>query len=67
MPLFGYEWFQVTGTLMVFFFISSAFSSPVFRQPRLMKYHMRIGKFTILFGFVHMFFALSALFLGFYP
>jgi len=52
---------------MVFFFISSAVSSPLFRQKDLMRYHMKIGKFTILFGFIHMFFALSALFLGFYP
>jgi len=66
MPLLGYQWFQITGVLMVFFFLSSAFSSPVFRQKGLMKYHMRIGKFTILFGFLHMFFALSALFFGIY-
>jgi len=67
MPLLGYQWFQVTGAIMVFFFLSSAITSPLFRQPRLLKYHMKVGRFTILFGFIHMFFALSALLFQFYP
>jgi hypothetical protein len=67
MPLFGYQWFQVTGALMVFFFLASAITSPAFRQQGLLKYHIKIGKFTILFGFIHMFFALSALLFQWFP
>ena len=58
-----YVWF---GLIAGLFFSISAISSPVFKQPKLMKYHMKMGKFTILFGFLHMIFALSALFFGLY-
>ena len=67
MPLLGYQWFQVTGALMVFFFLATAITSPAFRQKGLLKYHMKIGGFTILVGFIHMFFALSALLLQWFP
>jgi hypothetical protein len=67
MPLFGYQWFQVTGILMVFFFLASAITSPAFRQKGLLKHHMQVGKFTILVGLVHMLFALSALFFQWFP
>ena len=67
MPLLGYQWFQVTGALMVFFFLATALSSPAFRQPGLMKYHIKTGRLTILVGFVHMFFALSALLFQWFP
>jgi hypothetical protein len=67
MPLFGYQWFQVTGLVFAIFFITQALTSPAFRQQGLLKYHIKIGKFTILFGFIHMFFALSALFFQFFP
>ena len=67
MPIYGYYLFQITGALLAAFFLTSAISSPLFRWPRLMKYHMKVGKFTILFGLVHMFFALSALFFQWFP
>ncbi len=67
MPLLGYEWFQITGLTLGLFFVITAVSSPTFRQPRLMRYHIKIGRLAILFGFVHMFFALSALFFQFFP
>lgn len=66
MPIYGYYMFQITGSLLAAFFLITAVSSPTFRQPKLMKYHIKIGKFTILFGLIHMFFALSALFFGFF-
>jgi len=67
MPLVGYQWFQVTGVLMIFFFLVTAFSSPAFRQPGLMRYHIKVGRLTILVGLVHMFFALAALFFQWFP
>jgi len=64
--IFGQPLFVWFGLITGVFFFISAISSPVFRQPGLMKYHIKIGKFTILFGFIHMLFALSALFFGFF-
>ena len=67
MPLLGYQWFQVTGLLFGVFFIAQALTSPAFRQKGLLKYHIKLGKFTILFGLIHMFFALSALLFQWFP
>jgi len=64
--LFGQPLFVWFGLVTGVFFLISVISSPVFRQPKLMKYHMKVGKFTILFGFIHMLFALAAVFFGFF-
>ena len=44
------------------FFALTALSSPLFRQPRLMKYHKAIGRATVAIGLVHMSLAAAALF-----
>ena len=67
MAILGYEWFQLTGMVLIPFFLATAFSSPLFRQAGLMRYHISLSRYTILLAFVHMFFALSALLLGFFP
>jgi hypothetical protein len=64
--VFGQPLFMWFGLVAGVFFFISAFSSPVFRQPDLMKYHMKAGKFTILFGFLHIALAIAAVFGGYY-
>jgi len=64
--VFGQPLFVWFGVLAGMFFFISAISSPVFKQKCLTKYHMKVGKFTILFGFMHMVFALAAVFFGIY-
>ena len=65
--MLGYQWFQITGMVLIPLFLATAISSPLFRRPGLMKHHIRLGKLAIALGAVHVLFALSALFLGLFP
>ena len=67
MAVLGYEWFQLTGMILIPFFLITVFTSPLFRRPSLMRYHIMLSRYTILIGLMHMFFALSALLFGFFP
>ena len=68
MPVYGLFLYQITGLYFLLpLFLATIIASPLLRQPRLMRYHIALGKYTILVGLVHMFFALSALFFGYLP
>ena len=67
MTVLGYEWFQLTGMALMPLFLVTVFTSPLFRQHGLMRYHIVVSRYTISLGFIHMFFALSALLLGYFP